>query len=168
MNSAEIQGSFSTNIMWCTLGKNFDHKLLHWFSILCVSAEFYGIWCAFQKVCWSHRCNSIQGLLCHNTHNNVSNQLIQWLLFFRNFNPRSMVQMTFNPTSFEVSCLTLLKLQNLSGQVQNGNASMFVDTVINFAKFTTTDKLFTILLNKSFCTVALRTQTSISTSSRGK
>ena len=72
----------------------------------------------------------------YNRFENTSKYVDTLTLFSKNLNQRSLTpRWPFNPMSVEVTCVTLPKDHCVQVSKSHDNTSMYVDTVINFAKY---------------------------------
>ena len=91
-------------------------------------------WSLTPHFCWEHMCNSTQGSLYLSPIKICQSMWIQWP-FFKNLNQRSLNPRWPLTLSLLRSHVWLYPMIIVSKS--HGNTSMYVDTVINFAKYAT-------------------------------
>ena len=100
----------------------------------------------WPHVCWGNMCDSTQGSLCPRPMKVHQIMWIQWL-FFKNLNQRSLAP-RWPLTPFLLRPHVWL-YPRITVPKSHGNTSMYVDTVINFAKLQHTTHIHTYYIHTS-------------------
>ena len=86
----------------------------------------------WPQVCWGHMCDSTQGSLWLSSMKMHRSMWIQWP-FFKNLNQRSLIPRW--PLTPHLLRSDVWLYPRIIMSKSHGNRSMYVDTVINFAKY---------------------------------